>query len=125
MVVCVITKATPTVPPPIVTPMASPSQTVSEGDDMVLTCGSQLNAYVDTPVMVANTWTGPGEVGMAGSNTAMVGGAYQSSLTLMSLAPEGAGTYNCSVSVLPNTTQYVTGTSSYGTTEGKHMCVMD
>ena len=119
MVVCVVTKATPTVPPPTVTPMASPSQTVSEGDDMVLTCGSQLNVYVDTPVMVATTWTGPGGVGVAESNTSLVGGSYQSSLTLISLAPEGAGTYNCSVSVLPNKTQYVYGTSNYSTIEGK------
>ena len=91
---------------------------------MVLTCGSQLNAYVDTPVVVANTWAGPGGVGMAGSNTTIVGGRYQSSLTLMSLAPEGVGIYNCSVSVLPST-QYVSEILSYSTIEGKYMCVVD
>ncbi|KAL5486438.1 hypothetical protein EMCRGX_G018913 [Ephydatia muelleri] len=70
------------IPPPTITPTASPSQTISEGNDMVLTCGSQLNAYVDTPVV----------------------------------EPEGVGTYNCSVSVLPST-QYVSEILSYSTIE--------
>ena len=117
------TKATPTVPPPIITPMATPSQTVSEKDNMTLGCGSQLSPYVDTPVEVVITWTGPGGGGLMGSSTALLGGTYQSSLLVMSLSPDRTGTYNCSMSVLPNNSPYVTGTENYKTIEGKDINV--
>ena len=113
------TKATPSVPPSIITPVATPSQTVSEEDNMTLSCGSQLSPYVDTPVGVAITWTGPGGGGLMGSSTALLGGTYQSSLLVMSLSPDRTGTYNCSMSVLPNNSPYVTGTENYKTIEGK------
>ena len=117
------TNATPTVPPPIITPMATPSQTVSEEDNMTLSCDSQLSPYVDTPVGVAITWTGPGGGGLMGSSTALLGGTYQSSLLVMSLSPDRTGTYNCSMSVLPNNSPYVTGTENYKTIEGKDINV--
>ena len=116
-------KATPTVPPPIITPMATPSQTVSEEDNMTLSCGSQPSPYVDTPVGVVITWTGPGGGGLMGSNTSLLEGTYQSSLLVISLSPDRTGTYNCSMSVLPNNSPYVTGTENYKTIEGKDMDV--
>ena len=118
-----INKTTPTVPPSIITPMATPSQTVSEEDNMTLSCGSQLSPYVTTPVEVLITWTGPGGGGLMGSSTALLGGTYQSSLLVMSLSPDRTGTYNCSMSVLPNNSPYVTGTENYKTIEGKDINV--
>ena len=90
---------------------------------MTLSCGSQLSPYVDTPVEVVITWTGPGGGGLIGSSTALLGGTYQSSLLVMSLSPDRTGTYNCSISVLPNNSLYVTGTENYKTIEGKDMDV--
>ena len=79
---------------------------------MSLTCSSQLNPYVDTPVVVTTMWTGPRGTDLMGSNTTLLGGTYQSSLVLMTLAPQGAGTYTCSALVLPNSTPYVTSTGT-------------
>ena len=90
---------------------------------MTLSCGIQLSPYVDTPVEVAITWIGPRGGDLMGSSTALLGGTYQSSLLVMSLSPDRAGTYNCSMSVLPNNTPYVTGTESYKTIEGKDINV--
>ena len=90
---------------------------------MTLSCGIQLSPYVDTPVGVVITWTGPNGGGLMGSSTALLGGTYQSSLLVMSLSPDRTGTYNCSMSVLPNNTPYVTGTEKYNTIEGKDINV--
>ena len=86
---------------------------------MTLSCGSQLSPYVDTPVGVVITWTGPDGGGLMGSRTALLGGTYQSSLLVMSLSPERTGTYNCSMPVLPSNSPYVTGTENYKTIKGK------
>ena len=90
---------------------------------MTLSCGSQLSPYVDTPVEVVITWTGPWGGGLMGSSTALLGGTYQSSLLVMSLSPDRTGTYNCSMFVLPNNSPYVTGTENYKTIEGKDINV--
>ena len=89
---------------------------------MSLRCGSQLSPYVDTPVMVANTWTGPMGSGLPGTSTVFLGGTYQSSVVLTSLAPEETGTYVCSVTVLPADSLYVAGTFNSNTIEGS-VCV--
>ena len=85
---------------------------------MSLRCGSQLSPYVDTPVMVTNTWTGPMESGLPGTSTVFLGGTYQSSVVLTSLAPKETGTYVCTVTVLPTDSLYVTGTFNSNSIEG-------
>ena len=90
---------------------------------MTLSCGSQLSPYVDTPVGVVITWTGPNGGGLIESSTVMLVETYQSSLLVMSLSPDRTGTYNCSMSVLPNNSPYVTGTENYKTIEGKDINV--
>ena len=86
----------------------SPSaQTVSTSDQLSLTCITNINPSVDTPIQVTHDWKGPSGVITTGSGrtiSAVVGSnlQYNSTLIFNSLRSSDSGTYICTSTVNPD-----------------------
>ena len=106
-----------TVPPPTLTITGSPRNTsFFQGLDLTFTCSITLDEAVDTPVTVQGTWNRNGTELMDGdedgriiiTNPLMNTPPYQTTLRFNLLNISDAGTYQCSVTVTPQNTTFIT-----------------
>ena len=84
--------------------------------DLTLTCTIELDAAVDTGVVVTVEWIGPngtlfGTVPSATSST-----TYQSTVTITSLEMSDSGPYTCTATASPNGTPFVTASEATSNT---------
>ena len=103
-----------TVPPPIVTITAAPSQVTTVGGNITLTCNTQLDQSVDSNVTVNSTWIGPNSL----TSSSILASPYQSTLMLGSLVTTGAGNYTCSVLISPVNNVFISQTTQRTTIIG-------
>ena len=96
--------SSPTVPPPIVSIVRdpTPSQGVSTGDTLTMTCTAVVSNHVDTPTTVDTRWTdrnslrdAPRVIVTQVSTTP----PYESSVSISSLISSDTGTYECSAQI--------------------------
>ena len=103
------------VPPPTVTITAVPSQVITVGDGLTLTCNIQLDPSVDSTVMVNSTWTSPGgaiitgTIGNMAATSAIQTSPFTSTLMITMATISNGGTYVCSAVVSPQSpSPYIT-----------------
>ncbi len=98
--------------------------TLRHGDDLIFTCDITLDPAVDSEVAVTASWTGPGGPITAGVTDITGSGlAYQSTLTLSTLATSDSGDYTCTASVGPGDLMFINGSEGsvmLGITAGKN-----
>ena len=92
-----------------------PVRTLYTEDDLTLTCTIELNAAVDTGVVVTAVWLGPPGTTMLSTGGRItvsdVTGSrpnYQSTLTVTSLEMSDSGAYTCTATASGNGTTFVT-----------------
>ena len=87
------------------------------GTNFNLTCTSELNTAVDTPVVINNTWHGPlgvpaGPRVVASAPTG-TGARYQTILMFHPLNTSDSGNYTCEVTVSPSPeSQFISGSTA-------------
>ena len=105
------------VPPPTLTITGSPRNTsFFQGLCLTFTCSITLDEAVNSPVAVQGTWNRNGTELMNGdedgriiiTNPLMSTPPYQTTLRFNPLNISDAGTYQCSVTVTPQNTTFIT-----------------
>ena len=106
------------VPPPLLTISGSPRNiSFFQGLDLTFTCSITLNEAVDTPVTVQGSWR-RNEAELADderiiiSSPPMDAPPYQTTVRFNLLSVSDAGIYECTATVTPQNTAFITGTTS-------------
>ena len=109
------------VPPPVLTISGFPRNTsFFQGLDLTFTCSITLDEAVDTPVTVQGSWRRNGTELADGddneriivSSPPMDAPPYQTTVRFNLLSVSDAGMYECTATVTPQNTLFITGTNS-------------
>lgn len=111
------------VPPPVVRVVHQPNNTqLFTTDSLDLVCLSNINLFVDVPVQVNVSWSGPlgravltdGRVSVLGVEGAVL--EYDSTLRFSSLRSSDSGAYTCtSIATPTQPSRYIIGSNSAST----------
>ena len=98
-----------TVPPPTVSVTLNRTGILYAGTPLTLTCSIQLNPAVDTTVVVARMWSGPGSQTVSNSSRITVsnlvessGFVYKTTIEFAPLNTTDSGNYKCEATVSPD-----------------------
>ena len=112
------------VPLPILTVTGSPRDAdFFQGLDLTFTCSALLQSAVDTPVIVMATWMRNGTrlveddsyISVTNVTVASLPHTYLTTVRLNPMDYDDAGTYTCIVTVLPDNTTFINGTTESAT----------
>lgn len=90
-----------------------------QGLDITFTCSAQLHSAVDTPVTVMATWMrnktrleeDDGYITVTDVTVAALPRTYSTTVQLNPMDIDDTGTYTCTVTVLPDNTTFINGTT--------------